>query len=41
MRNVAEAFGNCTGSELKELIYRTFGEDVSDRPLGHIIGVEG
>lgn len=40
MREVAGAFGGSTGSELKNLIYRTFGEDVSDRPLGHIIGGE-
>ena len=41
MRQVAEAFGKQTGNELKALIYRTFGKDVSDRPLGHIIGGEG
>jgi hypothetical protein len=41
MRTVAEAFSSKTGSELKNLIYATFGEDVSERPLGHIIGVEG
>lgn len=40
MRVVAEAFSRSTGSELKNLIYATFGEDVSERPLGHIIGVE-
>lgn len=40
MGAVAAAFGGSTGSELKTLIYRTFGEDVSDRPLGHIIGGE-
>lgn len=38
MGAVAAAFGGSTGSELKTLIYKTFGEDVSDRPLGHIIG---
>lgn len=38
MRQVAEAFGKQTGNALKALIYRTFGEDVSDRPLGHVIG---
>lgn len=41
MRQVNEAFGSRTGNELKDLIYRTFGEDVSDRPLGHIIGGKG
>jgi DNA-binding PadR family transcriptional regulator len=41
MRQVAEAFGKQTGNELKALIYRTFGEDVSDRPLGHVIGAHG
>lgn len=41
MRVVADTFSGRTGSELKNLIYATFGEDVSERPLGHIIGVEG
>lgn len=41
MREVATAFQARTGNELKELIYKTFGEDVSDKPLGHIIGGEG
>jgi len=38
MNQVADAFSRCTGNELKSLIYKTFGEDVSDRPLGHVIG---
>lgn len=41
MHVVAEAFSSSTGTELKNLIYATFGEDVSERPLGHIIGGEG
>lgn len=40
MRVVAAAFSGRTGTELKTLIYATFGEEVSDRPLGHIIGGE-
>jgi len=38
MRDVANIFAGRTGSELKDLIYRTFGDDVGDKPLGHIIG---
>jgi hypothetical protein len=38
MRKVAAEFSSFTGNELKSLIYATFGEDVSDKPLGHVIG---
>jgi hypothetical protein len=38
MQRVNERFGRKTGNELKTLIYETFGEEVAEQPLGHIIG---
>lgn len=38
MRGVNEKFGKKTGNELKNLIYATFGEEVSDQKLGAVIG---
>ena len=38
MREVFEALGSRNGTQLKNLIYQTFKDDVSDQPLGHLIG---
>jgi hypothetical protein len=38
MQHVAEALAKRTGNELKTLIYKTFKEEVGQRPLGHVIG---
>jgi hypothetical protein len=38
MRNVNEALGRKNGNELKNMIYDLFGEEVTNQPLGRVIG---